>query len=114
MSNSNKIKGISRRDFLKGTAAGALGVAAAGLLGGCASTPEKQECPPCEPTPSASSAGWPAVEALEPKVPMEGVVAFVKEPIADSEIVKTENVDVVVCGMGPAGSRRPSPARSRG
>ncbi len=31
MSNSNKIKGISRRDFLKGTAAGALGVAAAGL-----------------------------------------------------------------------------------
>ena len=35
MSNSNKIKGISRRDFLKGTAAGALGVAAAGLLGGC-------------------------------------------------------------------------------
>ena len=34
---------------------------------------------------------------------MEGVVAFVKEPIADSEIVKTENVDVVVCGMGPAG-----------
>ena len=75
MSNSNKIKGISRRDFLKGTAAGALGVAAAGLLGGCASTPEKQECPPCEPTPSASSAGWPAVEALEPKVPMEGVVA---------------------------------------
>ena len=103
MSNSNKIKGISRRDFLKGTAAGALGVAAAGLLGGCTSTPEKQECPPCEPTSSASSAGWPAVEALEPKVPMEGVVAFVKEPIADSEIVKTENVDVVVCGMGPAG-----------
>lgn len=103
MSNSNKIKGISRRDFLKGTAAGALGVAAAGLLGGCASTTEKQECPPCESTSSASSAGWPAVEALEPKVPMEGVVAFVKEPIADSEIVKTENVDVVVCGMGPAG-----------
>lgn len=34
MSNSNKIKGISRRDFLKGTAAGALGVAAAGLLWG--------------------------------------------------------------------------------
>ena len=42
MSNSNKIKGISRRDFLKGTAAGALGVAAAGLLGGCASTPENR------------------------------------------------------------------------
>lgn len=114
MSNSNKIKGISRRDFLKGTAAGALGVAAAGLLGGCASTTEKQECPPCESTSSASSAGWPAVEALEPKVPMEGVVAFVKEPIADSEIVKTENVDVVVCGMARPVSRRPSPARSRG
>ena len=29
-------KGISRREFLKGTAASALGVAALGLLGGCA------------------------------------------------------------------------------
>jgi anaerobic selenocysteine-containing dehydrogenase len=28
-------KGISRRDFLKGAAAGAVGVAAVGVLGGC-------------------------------------------------------------------------------
>ena len=31
-------KGISRRDFMKGAAAGAAGVAAAGLLGGCQSS----------------------------------------------------------------------------
>ena len=33
-------KGISRREFLKGTAASALGVAALGLLGGCAAENE--------------------------------------------------------------------------
>lgn len=36
-----KNKGISRRDFLKGSAAGAVGIAAAGLLGACSSSDEK-------------------------------------------------------------------------
>ena len=44
-------KGISRREFLKGTAASALGVAALGLLGGCAAE-EKPAAEPC-PTPEA-------------------------------------------------------------
>ena len=32
-----------------------------------------------------------------------GEVAFVAEPIDDSQIVETHQVDVVVCGLGPAG-----------
>lgn len=38
MKNTDKLaQGISRRDFIKGAAAGAVGLAAAGMLGGCAS-----------------------------------------------------------------------------
>lgn len=33
----------------------------------------------------------------------QGEIAFVAEPIADSEIVETIEVDVLVCGQGPAG-----------
>lgn len=33
----------------------------------------------------------------------QGEVAFVAEPIDDSQIVETHEVDVVVCGLGPAG-----------
>ena len=33
----------------------------------------------------------------------EGKIAFVAEPIAESDIVATHDVDVVVCGLGPAG-----------
>ena len=33
----------------------------------------------------------------------EGEIAFVAEPIAESDIVATHDVDVVVCGLGPAG-----------
>ena len=33
----------------------------------------------------------------------QGEVAFVADPIADSEITDTVNVDVLVCGQGPAG-----------
>ena len=51
MKNTDKLaQGISRRDFIKGAAAGAVGLAAAGMLGGCASdndakTPEAQRRP---------------------------------------------------------------------
>lgn len=33
----------------------------------------------------------------------QGEIAFVADPIADSEIVETVQVDVLVCGQGPAG-----------
>lgn len=48
MKNTDKAtSGISRRDFIKGAAAGAVGLAAAGMLGGCASDNEAK-------TPEAS------------------------------------------------------------
>ena len=43
------------------------------------------------------------VEEVEVGSAGEGVVAFVAEPIAADEIVATHDVDVVVCGLGPAG-----------
>ena len=50
-------KGISRREFLKGTAASALGVAALGLLGGCAAENEPTVNEPC-PTAESAADDW--------------------------------------------------------
>ena len=46
-------KGISRRDFIKGAAASAFGVAAAGLLAGCSSESTTPSATPDAPTASA-------------------------------------------------------------
>lgn len=78
-------KGISRREFLKGTAAGALGVAALGLLGGCAQESAK-ECPPCE-APENAGTDW---LGQEPQ-------------IADSEIKETLSTEVLIVGAGTGG-----------
>ena len=43
------------------------------------------------------------VEEVEVGAAGEGKIAFVAEPIAASDIVATHDVDVVVCGLGPAG-----------
>lgn len=43
------------------------------------------------------------VEEIEVGAAGEGEIAFVAEPIAESDIVATHDVDVVVCGLGPAG-----------
>lgn len=80
-------KGISRRDFLKGTAASAAGMAAMTLLGGCTS----QECPTvepcvCEPT----NTDIPAWLGVEPEIKAE-------------EILETVETEVVVIGSGTAG-----------
>ncbi len=50
-----------------------------------------------------SQAVWPVVEEVEVGAAGEGKIAFVAEPIAASDIVATHDVDVVVCGLGPAG-----------
>ena len=72
-------KGISRREFLKGTAASALGVAALGLLGGCAAE-EKPAAEPC-PTPEALANDWlgqePQIEASSIKETLETEVLIV-------------------------------------
>lgn len=50
-----------------------------------------------------SKAVWPVVEEIEVHAAGEGEIAFVADPIADSDIVAEYDVDVVVCGLGPAG-----------
>lgn len=79
-----KKNGISRRDFLKGTASGALGVAALGLLGSCATNNSSSPAPTPEET---TKTNWREAPAM----------------IADSEITATYDADVIIVGLGHAG-----------
>jgi len=83
-----KTKGISRREFLKGGAAGALSVAAMGLLGACATEPKPttETQNPTETTPVTSDV--PAWLGAEPET---------------GEIKETIETEVVVIGSGTAG-----------
>ncbi len=76
----NGTSGISRRDFLKGTAAGVVGVAGAGVLMGCGA--------------DKSAAAGTAAEAAA-AAPRESLMGKVKETI---------KADVVVLGSGGCGS----------
>lgn len=79
-------KGISRRQFIQGTAISAVGVAAAGVLSGCgAAEPENKA--------NAPAAGNEAKASFE----------IAPKPIPDSEIKKTVNADVIVVGAGMSG-----------
>lgn len=103
-------KKLSRRAFL-GTAGAATGLAALASLGGCA--PKTTESSPANAegtvnngamqTTDPSKAVWPVVEEIEVGAAGEGEVAFVAEAIDESDITATHDVDVVVCGLGPAG-----------
>ena len=88
MNQNHKItSGISRRDFLKGAAAGAVGLAAAGLLTGCESqeTPTSTPCP--EPTAASGQFAWETAP----------------EPIPEDQIKETVESDIVVVGGGFSG-----------
>lgn len=101
---------LSRRAFL-GTASAATGLAALASLSGCApkttgaeqSTADDIAANGAMQTTDPSKAVWPVVEEIEVGAAGEGKIAFVAEPIAESDIVTTHDVDVVVCGLGPAG-----------
>jgi len=106
-----KYQGISRRDFLSGAAV-AVGTAAAFGVAGCSAgssgaaetgSASEAEGTGAMQTTDPSKAVWPVVEEFEARAAGDGVVAFVKDPIADADIVATYDVDVVVCGLGPAG-----------
>lgn len=103
MSIEEEKKGISRRQFVKGAAAGAAGVAAVGVLGSCgqeeAPAPEA-ECPPC-PT---AEAGGPVTYSFETP----------PAPIPDSDIKETITTDVLVIGAGTAGMPAAIRAREAG
>ena len=82
-------KSISRREFLKGSAAGALGVAAMGLLGACADT---STTPTATPTPTP--------ETVEPASDVPAWLGVEPETGAVAETIETE---VLVIGSGTAG-----------
>ena len=106
--NNNEQTGVSRRGFLTGALAAA-GVAAMGITG--CSSPKGASEKAAETTTTAASgamqttdpskAVWPVVEEIEVGAAGEGQIAFVSETITD--FVAEHDVDVVVCGLGPAG-----------
>ncbi len=96
-------KNISRRDFLKGAVAGAASVAATSVLSACATTEcpeaEKVECPTTEGTTTTTTGHcWEVKPAA----------------IADSEIVKTVDTDVLVIGGGYSGCTTAASAAENG
>ncbi len=110
--SGSTLAGLSRRSFLTGAAATA-GLAAVAGLTGCAPK-AATEATATQGAGQGSAAGamqttdpaqavWPVVEEVEVGAAGEGVIAFVGDPIADGDIVATHEVDVVVCGLGPAG-----------
>lgn len=110
-------KEISRRDFLRGTAAGALSVAVTGILGACSSqaadpetTPAPQETTSAEAAPSetaapetAAPADSAAEEAPKKEEASEGGWLGSAPVIDESQVVKTYDTEVLVVGSGTAG-----------
>jgi hypothetical protein len=102
---------MNRRVFLAGTVA-TVGLAAVAGLAGCAPSDSTTESITEEPasaatgthqTLSPSEAVWPVQEELEVHAAGEGQIAFVADLIKEDEIIATHDVDVVICGLGPAG-----------
>lgn len=84
-------KNISRRDFLKGTAAGAFSVAVAGVLGACSSDTTTTAAQTTGETPA------------ETEAPSTAAGTQASENSNDYEISQTVDTDAVVVGCGAAG-----------
>ncbi|NTU89010.1 MAG: FAD-binding protein, partial [Actinobacteria bacterium] len=110
--SEKKQDGLSRRAFLGGSMIVA-GAAATMGLAGCATKEPASSTAATETaaaevsgsmqTTDPSKAVWPVIEEFEIMAAGDGEIAFIAEPIAESEIIATHDVDVVVCGLGPAG-----------
>lgn len=84
----NKQKGITRRDFVKGGAVAAVGLAAGSLLTGCGSSASKSSAKTATKTSSSGNKwSWDTAPA----------------PIPDSKIATTIKSDIVIVGAGIAG-----------
>lgn len=97
MKKQTNRKGISRRDFIKGAAAGAVGLAAAGMLGGCAA-----EDKPASGTPSAAPDNSGLMTA-EKAAQTQWSFEVAPDPIPETEIKETIEHDVIVIGAGMSG-----------
>lgn len=101
-----KKNNLTRRDFLKGTAAGFVGLTAAGLTTGCSSNSPAAES-------SESDAASTAAQMADASSGMEGITSdqyrakwnfeIPPEPIGDDEISETVEAEVIVVGAGTAG-----------
>ncbi|MCI8566605.1 MAG: FAD-dependent oxidoreductase [Lachnospiraceae bacterium] len=124
-----KKNGISRRDFLKGAAAGAASVAAAGLLGACApgeataaetqaaaegasgaaateaATTEAATTQAATVAETTASVSEPAPDVMTAEKMAEVKWSFevAPDPIADDQIAETIEHDVIVIGAGMSG-----------
>ena len=105
---------MERRTFLKGSMTAAALLGAAGMFG-CAPNAAKQEGMKQE---EAETADMPDMGAVDPAaeyecwLPPQGEVAFESEPVTD--IAQTEDWDVVIVGMGAAGSAAAAYASANG
>ncbi|MCI8513379.1 MAG: FAD-dependent oxidoreductase [Lachnospiraceae bacterium] len=100
---------LSRRDFMKGAAAGVVGAAAIGVLGAC------QETAPAKATADSTSAAQTAAFAGSGQADAAGTLDFEKyrdakwafeippEPIPEADIADEQEAEVVVIGAGTAG-----------
>ena len=101
---------ISRRDFMKGAAAGAIGLAAAGALGACKPSETTGTSGAAVTTGEATSAAETAAQAQEEVKKMEipdilSEAAF-EESEAEFVVIEpdeTKDYDIVVVGAGTAG-----------
>lgn len=101
-SDEKEQKRITRREFVKGAAVGAAGLAAAGVLASCVQ--EATPCPTAEPCPTCPTAE-PCPPCPTPEAAAPGKYAFEvpPAPIPASDIKETITTDVVVVGAGTAG-----------
>ncbi len=104
-------KGLSRRDFLKGAAAGAMSLAAVGVLGACSSETEnttaadttaaKETEAMTTAAPVETQAPEPVVETVLPETWYDA--AYFAKPAAPTEIAEVVETEVVVVGAGNGG-----------
>lgn len=98
-------KEVSRREFLKGAAAGAVGLASAGVLGACAKE-ESGTAGSAETSASAaaSKSSETSAAAMADEEKTESADWLGAEPeIDEGEVVQTYETEVLVVGSGTAG-----------
>ena len=105
---------ISRRDFLKGSVAGALSMTALGVLGGCAEAAAATEATETAAGPETAVETTPAPETEAASAAAEETEAAAAEPekqnwriapapVDESEIGDSKEADVVIVGLGQSG-----------
>lgn len=92
--------GISRRSFIKGAAAGALGIATAGIMSACSPT----EAPAVANTPAPPAADSTPTVTPAPEAPKADTGWLGAEPvISEGDITESIDTEVLIIGSGHGG-----------